>query len=111
MTPKFQRRIENFTCEQCGESIVGNGYTNHCPRCLWSKHVDIHPGDRAADCGGLMEPVGAEQKSGETIIIHRCIICGHMKPNCAASDDNFDLLIELLALGNTFYDRRDDPSY
>lgn len=110
MSPKFQRRIENFTCEQCGESITGNGYTNHCPHCLWSKHVDIYPGDRASDCGGLMEPVGAEQKGSETIIIHRCIRCGHMKPNRAAPEDNFDLLIELVALGNTLYDQRDDPS-
>jgi len=102
MARKFQRRTENFTCEHCGESIVGDGYTNHCSHCLWSKHVDVNPGDRAAECGGLMEPVGAEQKSGETIIVHKCIRCQHIKRNRAAADDDFDLLIELVAMGNPF---------
>ena len=102
MTRKFQRRIENFTCENCGAFVAGNGYTNHCPRCLWSKHVDVNPGDRAADCGGLMEPVGAEQKGGETVINHRCVVCKHIKRNRTVADDNFDLIVELLAIGNHF---------
>ena len=102
MSRKFQRRTENFTCERCGEAVTGDGYTNHCPHCLWSKHVDVNPGDRAADCGGLMEPVGAEQKGGETIIVHKCIKCQHIKRNRAAADDDFDLLVELVAMGNPF---------
>jgi len=43
---KFQKRIENFTCEKCGLFVKGTGYTDHCPNCLWSKHMDINPGDR-----------------------------------------------------------------
>lgn len=102
MTRKFQRRIEDFTCEHCGTQVTGDGYTNHCPVCLWSKHVDVNPGDRAADCGGQMEPVGAEQKGGEIIIVHRCIRCSYIKRNRTAPGDNFDLLVELLAMGNMF---------
>lgn len=102
MTRKFQRRIEDFTCEHCGAQVAGDGYTNHCPACLWSKHVDVNPGDRAADCGGLMEPVGAEQKSGEFIIVHRCVVCRHIKRNRTAPEDDFDLIVELLAMGNMF---------
>ena len=49
-----------------------------------------------------MEPVGAEQKSGETIIVHKCIKCQHIKRNRAASYDDFDLLVELVAMGNPF---------
>jgi hypothetical protein len=49
----FQRVIEDFECEHCGHLEEGNGYTNHCTSCLWSKHVDINPGDRAAECQGL----------------------------------------------------------
>lgn len=64
--------------------------------------MDVNPGDRAADCGGLMEPVGATQKSGESIIVHQCLACGHIKRNRAAPDDDFDLLIELVALGDPF---------
>ena len=102
MTRKFQRRTENFTCEHCGQSVKGNGYTNHCPACLWSKHVDVNPGDRAADCGGQMEPVGAEQKSGESILVHRCLICGHIKRNRTAPEDNFSLLLKIMAQGNKY---------
>ena len=51
----FQRCPEDFECGNCGHEIEGNGYTNHCTACLWSKHVDVNPGDRAADCHGLMK--------------------------------------------------------
>jgi rubrerythrin len=99
---KFQRRTEDFVCEHCGQTVVGDGYTNHCPRCLWSKHVDENPGDRAAQCGGLMQPVGAEQKRGEITLVHRCVRCGHLKRNRAAADDDFARLLAVLALGNRF---------
>ncbi|TAL49274.1 RNHCP domain-containing protein [Patescibacteria group bacterium] len=86
---KFQRTKEDFTCERCGFFVRGSGYTNHCPQCLWSKHVDVNPGDREARCQGLMEPVGVELKGGEYTILHRCVSCGFEKRNKAAKDDNF----------------------
>ena len=92
---KFQRTKEDFTCEQCGFFARGSGYTNHCPRCLWSKHVDVNPGDRQATCQGLMEPVGVEQKSGEFVILHRCVKCGFERKNKVSEDDDFDTLIKL----------------
>lgn len=92
---QFQRRIEDFTCEHCGVQVVGNGYTNHCPQCLWSKHVDVNPGDRASTCQGLMEPVGVDQKNGEWILIHQCVICGHEKRNKVAPNDERDQLAAL----------------
>jgi Zn finger protein HypA/HybF involved in hydrogenase expression len=95
MSLKFQRNIENFKCENCGNEVVGNGYTNHCPKCLYSKHVDINPGDRASSCGGLMEPVSIEKKNGEERIIHRCKKCGFEKANKIQKDDNFDLIVEI----------------
>ena len=71
---KFQKRKEDFVCEHCGAEVKGNGYTNHCPKCLWSKHVDIFPGDRLEDCGGLMEPVAVEaKKAGKYTIVHKCV--------------------------------------
>ncbi len=94
-TRKFQRTTEDFTCERCGFFVRGNGYTNHCPRCLWSKHVDVNPGDRQATCQGLMEPVSVELKSGEYVILHRCVSCGFKKRNKAAKEDNFDVILQL----------------
>jgi len=95
MSRKFQRKKEDFTCEHCGFEIKGTGYTNHCPNCLWSKHVDINPGDREAICQGMMEPIGLESKSSKQIIVHRCTQCHARKRIKAALNDNFEVLLQL----------------
>lgn len=92
---KFQRTIEDFVCENCGENVKGNGYTNHCPKCLWSKHVDINPGDRAEDCGGQMKPIGAIKKGKDFYIVHQCERCGFERNQKVSPDDDFDKLIEV----------------
>jgi len=76
MSLKFIRRKENFTCGHCGAFVTGTGYTNHCPKCLWSKHVDVHPGDRKSTCGGMMEPVAIRPKGRGYVVTHRCLVCG-----------------------------------
>lgn len=89
----FIRVDENFVCANCGHETVGDGYTNHCPKCLWSRHVDqTVPGDRKSTCLGLMEPVGADQKSGQWKVIHKCTKCGKVTQNKVAKNDNLDLL-------------------
>ncbi len=95
MSLQFQRKIEDFTCENCGVFVQGNGYTNHCPECLWSKHVDVFPGDRANECSGLLEPIGQEMKSGEHDILYRCVTCKKEGRNKVAKDDNRDILATL----------------
>ncbi len=91
----FIRVKENFICEHCGKEIQGNGYTNHCPVCLWSKHVDIEPGDRKDECGGMMEPVDIYFRKQDWIITHRCQTCGHKRNNRVGENDNFDEVIRL----------------
>lgn len=95
LSRKFQRTTEDFACEKCGNSVRGSGYTNHCSKCLWSKHVDINPGDRLAKCQGLMEPIGIEVKGGGYVILHRCVICHSIKRNKASSGDNFEAILQL----------------
>jgi hypothetical protein len=92
---KFQRKIEDFTCANCGAKVKGNGYTNHCPHCLWSKHVDINPGDRAADCGGLMKPIDIELKKGQYILIQKCQRCGHERKNKVTEEDNINEITKI----------------
>lgn len=92
---RFIRKIEDFTCKVCGTTVKGTGYTDHCPVCLLSEHVDISPGDRKAECGGLMEPIGATQKEGGWDIFYRCRECGIERFNKASPDDNFEKIIEL----------------
>src|ERR1044072_2527295 len=92
-TKRFQRTKEDFVCENCGLAVEVTCDTNHCPRCLWSKHVDVNPGDRLEFCRGLMEPVGLEQKGGAYSINHRCVSCGFEKRNKVSAEDNLDSLI------------------
>jgi rubrerythrin len=95
MSQTFIKNEEDFTCGHCGSGVKGNGYTNHCPKCLWSKHVDVNPGDRAATCGGLMRPISFEQKGGEINLIHECVVCGYQKRNKLAPADDLARLSEL----------------
>ncbi|MDO4276507.1 MAG: RNHCP domain-containing protein [Eubacteriales bacterium] len=82
-----------FTCKVCGRPVVpygaGSDHRNHCPNCLSSLHLDNEPGDRAADCGGVMDPISVwVRKNGEWAIIHRCRMCGALSSNRIAADDN-----------------------
>lgn len=84
---------ESFTCRNCGYPVdpagAGSDHRNHYPNCLCSVHLDIEPGDRESDCGGLMEPVAVwVRKNGEWAIIHRCRRCGAFSSNRVAADDN-----------------------
>lgn len=82
-------------CEHCGQQVIGDGYTNHCPACLYSKHVDNNPGDRQNVCQGLMQPIAAESRSGEYVIVHRCIRCGTIKRNKMGLADDGEVMIGL----------------
>ena len=90
---KFQRRIEDFVCEHCAAAVSGDGYTNHCPHCLWSKHVDVNPGDRAAPCGGMMQPVRIEGTTPHYTLVHRCVRCGFERRNTVRPADDPDAVI------------------
>lgn len=84
---------DSFVCKNCGCLVTadgaGSGHRNHCPNCLVSLHVDEEPGDRAADCGGHMEPIGVwVRRKEEWAIIHRCRRCGKLSSNRIAADDN-----------------------
>jgi rubrerythrin len=95
MAKRFTRRIEDFVCENCGEPVKGGGYTNHCPNCLYSKHVDINPGDRLSECGGMMKPVALKKGRKGFTITFVCEKCGQIKKNRTAENDNMEIIIEL----------------
>ena len=95
---KFQKRKENFICKNCKKSVKGDGFTNHCPECFFSKHVDIFPGDRLESCEGMMEPVDIEiGKKGKYLIIHKCLKCGEVsKDKFREGVDNFDTFLKVV---------------
>lgn len=88
---------ESFVCDNCGNSINKLNYTarDHCPFCLYSKHVDILPGDRNNTCLGLLKPIGIEKFKDSYKIIYKCEKCHSLHKNIIANDDNMDLIIEL----------------
>jgi hypothetical protein len=74
----------------------GTAHRNHCPNCLWSRHLDDHPGDRASGCGAAMEPIAISVRGrGEWVLIHRCRGCDALVANRSAGDDNPLLLVRL----------------
>lgn len=87
---------ENYTCGHCGETVTGGRYNNHCPRCLWSKHLDERiPGDRVSKCRALMEPVGVTQRNGTWRIVHQCTGCKKNTVVDSSPKDDFNFIVKL----------------
>lgn len=95
MAKKFRKTVEDFTCLVCKAEVKGTGFTDHCLHCLFSKHVDILPGDRQSTCLGLMKPISSTLDHGQWQIIYRCQKCGYKHTNKISPEDNLDLIIEL----------------
>lgn len=99
--PPRSEADQAFKCGHCkqfiGAPASGGRHRNHCPNCLYSRHVDdTRPGDRKSDCHALMAPAGIlTRRNGEQVIIHRCLGCGKEDPNRIAADDNLLLLMRL----------------
>jgi hypothetical protein len=106
-----------FECCHCSLEVtpnaaMGTRHRNHCNHCLWSKHVDTAPGDRASACQGCMEPVGVtlkregvdkygKEKLGDIMLVHRCQKCGQININRIAADDPEDLILQVFDISNT----------
>jgi hypothetical protein len=75
----------------------GSRHRNHCPSCLWSRHLDDGvPGDRAAPCAAAMEPIAVcVRGDGEWALVHRCAGCAAVRLNRIAGDDNALALMRL----------------
>lgn len=90
-------RDEKFICDNCGAEVSELGYTarDHCPYCLYSKHVDIMPGDRQNKCQGLLKPVMIEKFKDTYKIVYKCERCHATHKNIVAKDDNMDEIIKI----------------
>ncbi len=96
MVIHFKRVVEDFVCINCGYNVAGEGYTNHCPKCLYSVHVDESvPGDRVGECKGIMKPMRAEVKGDSYILWHKCVKCGKVSKNKTAKGDEFEEIVKL----------------
>ena len=103
---------QEFKCVQCGQYVscapilAGVQNRNHCPACLWSRHLDWRsPGDRLSTCRAAMRPVGlttkrgrnkyARERDGELMIVHRCTDCEAFVINRVAADDSAAAIFEV----------------
>lgn len=93
----FTKLDENFICENCNKNVSKLNYTSrdHCPYCLYSKHVDIFPGDRTNTCKGLLMPIGIEKFKDTYKIIYKCKKCNALHKNIMANDDDFNKIVAL----------------
>ena len=94
---RFLENDEEFICENCGKKVGKLIYSSrdHCPHCLYSKHVDILPGDRMNSCKGLLEPLSIEKFKDTYKIVYKCKKCNEIHKNIIAKDDNYDEIIKL----------------
>ncbi|MFI3251531.1 MAG: RNHCP domain-containing protein [bacterium] len=94
---KFKMIDVSFTCRNCGNEVSPLGYTarDHCPKCLYSIHIDNNPGDRANPCLGDLVPVNIEKYKDTYKIIYKCNKCNEIKKNIMANDDDFEVILKI----------------
>lgn len=109
---KLEEKKGGFRCCNCGQWVpfsefMGTEHRNHCPFCLWSKHVDLEkPGDRKSKCQAGMKPIGltfkhegldkyGKLRQGELMLIHECTSCGKISINRIAADDNEEAILRV----------------
>lgn len=107
------RSDDGFACKYCQAyvhnlpALSGVQNRNHCPYCLWSRHLDLfRAGDRLSACKANMQPIGLTVKPGhnkygsnqpgELLLVHRCNECGMISINRIAADDMEDELLQVL---------------
>jgi hypothetical protein len=101
----------DFRCAHCN-TIVSSAHLlsgvnnrNHCPYCLWSRHMDLYTaGDRLSACKAPMQPLALTTKRGrnkygsgrgELMLVHLCTGCGNVSLNRIAADDDAETLLEV----------------
>ncbi len=94
----FKKNDNSFICTVCKKNVDKLHYSSrdHCNECLHSLHVDILPGDRENQCGGIMTPVDLTIDSKKGYVIqYKCKKCGKTHNNKMAKDDDFDAILSL----------------
>ena len=103
---------KGFECAHCHQWVpfdkfIGTHFRNHCPFCLYSRHVDEKKsGDRYSSCHGLMEPIGltfkkegfdkyGKLRQGELMVIHQCQNCDQFSINRVAADDETEVILKI----------------
>jgi hypothetical protein len=111
MSYRFDQVTSDFKCKHCRQYVStdpvlsGVNNRNHCPYCLWSRHMDLYrPGDRLSACKSEMRPIGVTLKrerkkygrqQGELMLVHQCTDCGSLSINRIAADDDAETIFSI----------------
>jgi hypothetical protein len=102
----------DFRCGNCDalvssmNMLSGVQNRNHCPYCLWSRHLDLYSaGDRLSACKAGMRPIGLTMKKsrnkyqlsprGELMLVHECTECETLSINRIAADDDTKTVLDV----------------
>ncbi|MEI5097840.1 RNHCP domain-containing protein [Streptomyces sp. PmtG] len=92
--------VDTFTCAWCGLAVsatVADGTRrDHCPSCLHSRHVTDHVEGGPSDCHGRMAPISiAVLRTGDWMVVHRCVRCDELTSHPVRADDNQLVLMRM----------------
>lgn len=92
--------LGTFSCARCGLTVsaysADGAPRNHCPSCLHSRHVLDHVEGGPSDCEGRMSPIAiAVLRTGDWMVIHRCVRCDELTSNPVCADDNQLILMRM----------------
>ncbi|MCH0566565.1 MULTISPECIES: RNHCP domain-containing protein [unclassified Streptomyces] len=92
--------LGTFACAWCGLTVsayaADGAPRNHCPSCLHSRHVLDHVEGGPCDCEGRMSPIAiAVLRTGDWMVIHRCVRCDELTSSPVCADDNQLILIRM----------------
>jgi len=108
----YKASFGEFHCQACHGLVTNQPWLsgvqnrNHCPYCLWSRHLDLfQAGDRLSACKAGMEPIGLTLKRskriyqpnpcGEIMLVHRCVDCAKISINRIAADDDPEQILRV----------------
>ncbi|MFI6869380.1 RNHCP domain-containing protein [Nocardia sp. NPDC050406] len=99
-TTNVSHKLDKFTCGWCGLDVsrfAGDGVPrNHCPSCLHSRHVIDQVEGGVSECGARMVPISiAVLRTGDWMLIHRCVRCDELTANPLCGDDNQLVLMRI----------------
>jgi len=101
----------DFQCAHCSAPVSSARFLsgvhnrNHCPYCLWSRHLDLYKaGDRLSACKEPTQPIALTTKrsrkkyggtGGELMLVHLCTGCEDFSINRIAADDDTGMIMDV----------------
>ncbi|MFF2147918.1 RNHCP domain-containing protein [Kitasatospora sp. NPDC058190] len=94
------KKTDTFTCTWCGLTVstyaADSTRRNHCPSCLHSRHVLDQVEGGPSECHGRMSPIAiAVLRTGDWMVVHRCVRCDELTSNPVCPDDNQLILMRM----------------